>query len=56
MLAKSRDRSVDDARVALVDRVVVDAEALHDTRAERLDHHVGGFGERQQCLAPFGAS
>ena len=44
----------DNARISLLDRVVVDPEAPDDTRPECLHHHVGGVGECQQRIASGG--
>src|SRR5689334_7848917 len=52
-LAVSGDRRVDDPWVALLDGIVVDAEPLHDTGTERLDHDIGSLGEGEEGLAPL---
>ncbi len=46
-------RAVDDARVDLAHRLVVDAELLDDALAEVLRHHVGLLDEAVEDLAPL---
>ena len=50
ILAKGRDRGIDDARMLFRDRVIADAQAIDDAGAESLDHDIatgrqaqGGF-------------
>ena len=51
VLAVSGGRAVDDGRVQLLDGRVADAEPVDDSGPEALDHHVGGGGQRQECVA-----
>src|SRR5258708_20417780 len=44
-LAEAGDAAIDDARVDLLDRFVIDAEAEFHLRAEVLDDYIGLLGE-----------
>ncbi len=46
-LPEAGDRAVDQARVADVENILIDAEALGDARAELLDDDVGALREPQ---------
>ena len=50
-LAIAADRTDDEPRVAGVQRLPAEAEALHHTGAKALDQHVGLACHREQCVA-----
>ena len=53
VLAEARDAAVDDARVDLSDRLVVDAEPVLDVGAVVLDDNVGALGKLEEDRKPL---
>ncbi len=53
VLAEARDAAIHDARVNPFDRLVIDAEAVLDGRAEVLDDDIGLLGQLEEDLLPF---
>src|SRR5262245_53857624 len=51
VLAEGADGAVDDARIALADGAVADAQPIDHARAERFDEDVCPLRERQQRVA-----
>ena len=48
VLAKARDGAINDARIDRGNRIIIDAQALHDTGPEGFDNHVGFCGELEE--------
>ena len=52
-LAKARYAPIDDARIDLCHRIIVDAKSMLHVGAVVLDHDVGLFGQFEKDVAPF---
>ena len=52
-LAEARYAAVDDARIDLGHRIVVDAKSMLHVGAVVLDHDVGLLGQFEEDVAPF---
>ena len=50
VLAKGRERGIDDARMARGDRIIADAQSVNHAGAEGLYHHIAAFRQAQGGL------
>jgi hypothetical protein len=52
--AEAAGRGVDEVGLALLERVVAEAQPIEHARTEVLDHHMGGVDQLEHQLAPLG--